>query len=618
MRRSLLSTVLVLLCSCAPPEELPPPNVLWLTSEDNGPHLGAYGDTFADTPHLDALAAGGVIFTNAWSNAPVCAPARTTIISGMYPTGLGAQHMRSMVPLPPGMLMFPQVLGEAGYFTTNNVKEDYNLVKPGTVWHESSRQAHWRNRPDSTQPFFAVFNFTTTHESQIRMRPHTPVHDPAKVRVPAYHPDTPEVRLDWAQYYDKLTEMDAQAGEILRQLEEDGLTERTIVFYYGDHGPGMPRSKRWTYDSGLRVPLIVYVPERYRNLAPEDWTPGGRSDRPVGFIDLAPTVLSLAGIEPPAHMQGQAFMGRFAAPARAFNYGFRDRMDERLDMTRAVKKDRYVYVRNYHPHTPYGQFLWYMFETPTTRVWKSLFDQGALNEAQAAFWKPKPAEELYDLAADPDETENLAGSVDHQQILEELREAERRWVTQTRDLGFLPEAEMHTRSGSDAPYVMGHDPNRYPIERILPAAELAASLNPDVVPEVVALLSDEDSAVRYWGVMGLLMRGTAVVVRERESLIDALEDPAPTVRVAAAEALGRFGSDADAVLALDVLLAHADPVENGIYLAVQALNAVDQMDSRAARARARVAALPDVDPQADARMENYVARLKEKILADLE
>ena len=212
-----------LLGACSAGPDLPSPNILWITSEDNGPALGAYGDNFADTPNLDALAALGMIYRNSWSNAPVCAPARTTIISGVYPPSLGAQHMRSMVPMPDGMKMYPQFLREAGYYCTNNSKEDYNLVKPGEVWDESSREAHWRNRHDSTQPFFAIFNFTTTHESQIRSRPHEQKHDPAGVPIPAYHPDVPEVRQDWAQYYDKMTEMDTQAGEILQQLKEVGL-----------------------------------------------------------------------------------------------------------------------------------------------------------------------------------------------------------------------------------------------------------------------------------------------------------------------------------------------------------------------------------------------------------
>ena len=269
------------------------PNILWLSSEDNGPELGAYGDSYADTPNLDRLADRGLVYLNAWSNAPVCAPARTALITGMYPTANGAHHMRSRTRLPAQVQMFPQLLRNAGYYTINNAKEDYNLEKPGQVWDESSTDAHWRNRPDGV-PFFAVFNFGATHESQIRRRPHQLVHDPAGVVLPAYHPDTPEVRRDWAQYYDKLTEMDAQVGAHLADPAGAGLADDTIVVYFGDHGVGLPRGKRSLNDSGLRVPLIVYVPPRFRDMAGESYRPGSLTDQLAAFVDLAPTMLSLA------------------------------------------------------------------------------------------------------------------------------------------------------------------------------------------------------------------------------------------------------------------------------------------------------------------------------------
>ena len=359
------------------------PNILWISSEDHGPHMGCYGDSFATTPNVDKLAARGMIYTHTWSCAPVCAPARTTIISGMYPTSTGSEHMRSMVPYPFGKNMFPQFLREAGYYCFNNAKEDYNLEKPGTVWNDSSARAHWRNRKPP-QPFFAVFNSEKSHESKLRVRPHKQIHDPAKVRLPAYHPDTPEVREDWAQYYDIVTEADADAGKRLAELEEAGLAEDTIVFYWGDHGSGMPRNKRWPYDSGLRVPLVVYIPEKLKHLRPPEYTRGGRSDRLVSFVDFAPTVLSLAGIQPREWMQGRAFLGKFQESPQPFIYGFRGRMDERFDLVRSVTDGRYVYIRNNMPHKIYGQHIDYMFQTPTTRVWKRLHDEGKLTPVQDA------------------------------------------------------------------------------------------------------------------------------------------------------------------------------------------------------------------------------------------
>src|SRR5687767_8643410 len=371
------------------------PNILWITSEDNGPHLGCYGDSFAQTPKLDRLAAKGMIYLNVWSVAPVCAPARTALISGLYPSSTGSEHMRSMVKLPAHMKMFPQYLGEAGYYCSNNSKEDYNLEKPGRVWDESSNKAHWRNRKPG-QPFFAVFNHTVTHESQIRKRPHQLKHDPAKVRVPRFHPEAPEVRQDWAQYYDKMTEMDALAGANLRELEDAGLSEDTIVFYFGDHGPGLPRCKRSPYNSGLGVPLIIYFPKKFRHLAPRGYSAGGESDRLVSFVDFAPTVLSLARIPTPRWMQGVPL----SAPEPKYLHGLRGRMDERYDLVRSVRDKQYVYIRNYMPHKIYGQHVSYMFETPTTQAWKRLFDQGKLKPPQTYFWEKKPAEELYDLERD--------------------------------------------------------------------------------------------------------------------------------------------------------------------------------------------------------------------------
>ena len=415
----LIPTTILLVASLTP-ALADTPNILWISSEDNGPHLGVYGDSYADTPNLDALGARGMIYRNAWSTAPVCAPARTTIISGMYPPSTGSQHMRSSTRLPRPMKMFPQYLRETGYYVTNNSKEDYNLVKPGKVWAESSPQAHWRKRAPG-QPFFSVFNLTVTHESQIRKRPHATVHDPATVRVPAYHPDTPETRQDWAQYHDKMTEMDGLAGKVLAQLKADGLEKDTIVFYWADHGPGLPRSKRWTYNSGLNVPLILYIPEKFRHLRPAEYAAGGESGRLAGFVDFAATVLSLAGIQPPDHFQGHAFAGRYEAPPQPYLYGFRGRMDERYDMVRSVRDQRYVYIRNFMPHRIYGQFIEYMFRTPTTAVWHQLYREGKLKSPRTHFWETKPAEELYDLAEDPDETRNLANSPEHAAVLERLR-----------------------------------------------------------------------------------------------------------------------------------------------------------------------------------------------------
>ncbi|MGC4049620.1 MAG: sulfatase [Paludibaculum sp.] len=454
-----------------------------------GPHLHACGDSYSVTPNLDKLASSGLIYMNAWSNAPVCAPARTTIISGVYPPSTGSEHMRSMTKMPAGWKMFPGYLRDAGYYCSNNVKEDYNLEKPAGTWDDSSKKGHWRNRAPG-QPFFSVFNLEITHESQIRKRPHTLVHDPAKVRIPAYHPDTPEVRHDWAQYYDNITTMDGQAGRILADLKSDGLADDTIVFFFGDHGSGMPRSKRWPYNSGLNVSILAAVPEKWKALAPKEYAAGRKSNRLVSFVDLAPTMLSLAGLPAQTFHQGYAFMGRHEKAPRQYSFGFRGRMDERYDCVRSVRNDRYVYVRNYMPHKIYGQHLAYMWETPTTPAWERLYQEGKLNAAQKQFWEKKPVEEMFDLQSDPDEVKNLADSAEHRPVLEKFRAEHLAHERTLRDVGLLPEDEIHGRAGGGAPYAMGHDERRYPAEKVLAAAQLASSMKPGVTRQLLALMKD--------------------------------------------------------------------------------------------------------------------------------
>ena len=593
------------------------PNILWITSEDNGPHLGCYGDTYAVTPNLDLFAKRSLRYTKASSTAPVCAPARTTIISGIYPPATGAEHMRSMTRLPGNFKMYPAYLRQLGYYCTNNSKEDYNLEKVGEVWNDGGRKAHWKNRPDG-KPFFAIFNHTISHESQIRNKIDAAnrIHDPAKVRIPAYHPDTPEVRKDWAQYYDRITMMDKLVGKNLREIEEAGLTDDTIIFYYGDHGSGMPRSKRWPYFSGLNVPFIVHIPEKFKHLAPPEYKTGGTSDRLVGFIDLAPTLLSLAGEKAPEHMQGHAFMGQHTAPAQKFSFGFRGRMDERYDMVRTVFDGRHVYIRNYMPHKPYGQYLDYMFQTPTTRVWHDLYHAGKLNAAQSIFWQTKPAEELYDLEADPDEVNNLATSKDHSDVMKRMRRAHRSWAAKVRDVGFLPEAEIHSRAGSDSPYEMGHDNSRYDFDAIFQAANVATRKGKKTTEQLPGLIKSDDSAVRYWAAMGYLIRGKNGVRKGREVLVAALEDKSPSVRIIAAEALGRYGRNSEAKRAAKVLMQYADPAKNGICLSMYALNALDVIGEHANPHRDAIAKMARIDPKANSRMRNYANRLIGRILSD--
>ncbi len=430
------------------------PNFLWISTEDINPDLGCYGDKYAVTPNIDRLATQGVRYNNVFSHSGVCAPTRSGIITGMYPTTIGTHHMRCQGVPPAHVKCFPEYLRAAGYYCTNNVKTDYQFNPPFTAWDECSNKAHWRNRPKD-QPFFAVFNFTLTHESQIRNR--TPQmlkrlgslgsgerHDPAQAQLPPYYPDTPAVRQDWAQYYDLITLMDKQVQDMLDQLEADGLAEETIVWFWGDNGRGLPRGKRWLYDSGTRVPLIIRVPEKWRRLAmpshPDAVKPGTVNDDLLAFLDFAPTMLSLAGIDLPKHLQGRAFLGRQKAAPREYVFGARDRMDEAYDLIRYVRDKRFKYLRNYLWHLWRGQDINYMNQMPTMREMRRLNAEGKLQGAQKQYFEPtKPVEELYDIVADPHEVNNLAGDPRHKDVLERMRKVHHEWYRDTMDIGLIPE-----------------------------------------------------------------------------------------------------------------------------------------------------------------------------------
>ncbi len=618
MKNCLLALLLIAAGSCHV-HAADKPNILWLTSEDHGPEMGCYGDELAVTPHVDALAQKGMLFNLAWSCAPVCAPARTCIITGMYPPSIGGQHMRSMVSLPDHVQFYPWYLKKAGYYTTNNSKQDYNVKKADQGWDASSNKAHYRNRGEG-QPFFAIFNVTVSHESRIRKRPHEKVLDPARVRIPAYHPDNAESRQDWAQYYDIVSQADALAGQRLAELDQAGLTEDTIVFYYGDHGSGMSRSKRWPYNSGLSVPMVVFFPEKWKHLAPREYQVGGKSDRLVNFVDLAPTVLSLAGVKPPEHMQGHAFAGKFQQQKPPYMFGFRDRMDERYDFIRTVTDGRYQYIRNFNPHFIYGQYVAYNFVTPSTAAWKRDYLAGKLDQAQSAYWNLKPTEELYDLQADPDEVVNLVDSPEHQVVLQELRGTLFDWCAEIRDVGFLPEGEIHSRSAGVSPYEMGHDNKKYPYRKIFEAADRATYRDESSLKQMVQYLNDKDSAVRYWGAVGLLNRGEVAYQHHAAALRSCLGDRSPYVQITAAYALAKYGKGEDVRQATDHLLSlTAWTKDRPVFVSLTALNAVDKLDGKASHALEQIKALPRQDGASpDRRYNGYVNQVLSKVIEDLE
>jgi N-sulfoglucosamine sulfohydrolase len=459
----MMSLALISLTACAPDhkenKESVKPNILWITCEDMSPRLGCYGDTLSRTPIIDKLSTEGIRYTNAYSVSGVCAPSRSCLITGMYPTTIGSMHMRTMtrtssiakitdpellaiptyeaVPAPE-VRCFPEYLRAAGYYCTNNSKKDYQFIEPVTTWDESSSKAHWRNRKPG-QPFFAVFNIGTTHESQVWSRANDPSYTkPEDVEVPPYYPDSPIIRKDIARHYDNIALMDAQVGDILSQLKEDGLMDNTIIFFYSDHGDGLPRAKRWIYDSGIKVPLII----RY----PDGQFSGMATDELVSFLDFAPTVLSLAGIEVPAYIQGKAFAGAQKTAPREYIYCAHDRMDPAMENRRGVRDKRFKYIRNYMQDRPYVQFLPYRDQMELMQELFRYEREGLLNETQALwFRKTKPDEELYDTKNDPWEVKNLADDPKYKDVLERLRKAHLKWKEETWDWGNIPETELIKR-----------------------------------------------------------------------------------------------------------------------------------------------------------------------------
>jgi N-sulfoglucosamine sulfohydrolase len=431
--------------SSAPPEAPGArPNFVWIVADDMSHEIGAYGDPLARTPNLDRLAAEGTRYTNAFATAGVCAPSRAALITGMYATSIGAHHMRSLdggyqpVP-PPEVKTFTEHLRRAGYWTSSSGKTDYQfsgvLDAPLTNWDEPN--GDWRGRAEG-QPFFAHFTLLTTHESQLFGDPGATETDPGAVSVPAYYPDTPLVRRDFARHYDNVARLDEGVGAILASLEEEGLLEETVVFFFPDNGRGFPRDKRWIYDGGIHEPLIVRWPGR---LAPD-----AVDAQLVSYVDLAPTVLALAGVPVPSYMQGRVFLGPDAEPEPAYVFAAEDRHDEATDRIRAVRDARFKYIRNYQPETPYGQNIAFRNNLATMQEIFRLHDEGLL--AAPADWyyrATKPLEELYDVVADPDELENLAGRPEHRDVLERMRAAHEQWVTTSGDLGAVPEADLAER-----------------------------------------------------------------------------------------------------------------------------------------------------------------------------
>ena len=444
---SRLFLLALLSLSAAPAAEKP--NILWLIAEDMGPTaLSCYGQKEAATPNLDRLAADGVRYTRAYSTAPVCSASRSAFMTGMYQTTIGAQNHRSHrddgYRVPEGVRVLPEWMRDAGYFTANVVtlpaefgfrgtgKTDWNFTPPEKPFDS----ARWSDLA-SHQPFYAQINFKETHRAY-----HAPKRaDPAKVEIPPYYPDHPVTREDYAKYLDDATELDRKAGMILAQLEREGLADNTIVMFFGDHGESMVRGKQFCYEEGLHIPLLIRWPKKLA--APAHFKSGATDNRLIEAIDLAPTMLALAGAPVPAKMQGRVFLGEKTAPPREYAFGARDRCDETVFRFRTVRDDRYRYIRNFTPERPFLQKNDYKErQYPVWTLLPRLNAEGKLTPAQAALCAPTmPAEELYDLTADPHEIKNLASSPEHAAVRKRLAGVLEKWIEDSNDQGRVPEPE---------------------------------------------------------------------------------------------------------------------------------------------------------------------------------
>jgi len=528
------------------------PNILWITSEDNSPYLGCYGDTQASTPHLDRLGLQGVRYRNAFSSAPVCSAARSTLITGMHASSVAIHNHRSSNAIPAEFELYPALLRKAGYYCTNNAKTDYNMTvngKRGTIacWDQSNGKAHYKNRSEG-QPFFAVFNLGVSHEGQTTDRayngrrkrglyPEQRIVTPDKVKLPPYHADTPIVRENWSRYYDNMWLMDKQVGDLLTELEQSGLAKETIVFYYGDHGGALPRGKRNIHDSGTRVPLIIRFPEKYQHLSPTKT--GQWSEAPVAFVDFPATLLSLLDIPIPGNYEGKAFLGK-QAKAQDHVFLFRGRMDERYDTVRAVRTEKHLYVNNLTPHRPWGQYYFYPFNVmPSMDAWYQAFLSGRCNPVQARYWQTKPGEEFYVIGSDPYQINNLIDQKGHARTIRRLRRTLRRRLIETRDAGLIPEGMYAWLPGKQTVYAYTRS-KAYPIEAIVDLAFKATSRDSAFLPTLITAMSHAHPVLRYWAATGCVVLGKQAADAKKQLTL-LLKDRALDVRIVAAEALAQMG-----------------------------------------------------------------------------
>ena len=526
------------------------PNILWITSEDNGvAWISCYGGTNCKTPAIDQLAKEGFRYTHCFDNAAVCAPTRSTWITGMYAISNGTQPMRSRNVIPHDMIKYyPDLLREAGYKVKNGWKTDYN------IGGRDDKEC-WNNEKDQgDQPFFTIVNIGDSHESRAHGSCENTRNDPAKMKLFSYHPDLLAIRKNYAKYADAVENMDKKVGDVIRDLKAKGLYDDTIVIYNSDHGGVMARSKRFVYASGVHCPLVIRIPEKLKHLYPAE-KPGMTVDRMVSFVDMPKTWLSLAGAEIPDTFQGTIFLGKDIEPEPKYHLGFRERADERIDNVRMIRGKRFAYHKNYAPYAPAGQHLAYLWKAQLTPAWEKHHREGKTNEITGRFFRPRVSEEFYDNETDFDNVYNLINEKEHQEKIAELKKALRKKQLELFDSGLLPE-QMRVRRAAEnnmTIYEMVRNKKLYPLEAYLDAADLSLTRDKANLDILTKRMSDEDDGMRWWAIVGLHL-----LEKDATPAIDvlkrALKDKSHEVRMMSAWTLVKLGKSEEGLACLEEML----------------------------------------------------------------
>ncbi|PWJ60453.1 arylsulfatase A-like enzyme [Dyadobacter jejuensis] len=559
------------------------PNILWITIEDTSPQfIGCYGNKNARTPVIDQLASEGIRFTNAFSTGTVCSPSRTALITGVKTYEAGTGNHRSNYPVPDFIKGFPYYLQQQGYYTSNNSKTDYNVANTQAfideAWDESSNKAGWWKRK-AGQPFFAVFNIMDSHQSRTMTNTYAQYQKdvldqlPAADRIaedafemPPFYRDSPEMRKQFARVYNAIKLTDNKIGKILERLDQDKLRDSTIIFFFADHGEGVPRGKTNGINLGYRVPFVLWIPDMYKHLSP--WKKSGMiTDELIDFSDLAPTLISLAGGTPPEHMKGKVLMGKERQKPSDHLVLSSDRSDNGIDLVRSVTDGRFVYSRNYMPYMPEARYIRYMEIGDIKQQMRMDLANNKLNALQSSLFAPRPTESLYDIEKDVWETKNLAQDPAYKSLMGKMRKRLDQNLTEARDVLLLPEYEIAQLSKTTTPYSYRLTDATYPFKKVYAAASLSGIRSKKSAKQQVKLLTDASPVVRYWAAMGLHSQNKETLLPFKNSLQTALSDSYPPVKAIVSSILVEVFEDKQAESELKTLCLSPNP-----ELALMAVN----------------------------------------------